>query len=313
MRNRFRTSLAGYRLAVVALAIMVVSGGAFAVAANKITGKDIKKNAIASKHIKNGSIKAKDLNKKVRNALNQAGAAGPAGPQGPQGPGLEYQGEHWGLIDRNTVGSPVAALRTGPYVGADQAPPLGIGSLGLSVEGVPRTDSNNAEQVTFGNEVDFVGDPVADINELEYWVYTTGENNGRGNPNMPTLKFEINPDLDTNGDDPGGEITYSTLTFQPPNSAANEWSLIEPLEVAPGPGPVGFFLSGAAGTETDCRIGNPCSLDDVKAALGENASILTVGIGKGRDNAFSGAVDALRINGTVYDFEPNGVIETQAN
>ena len=30
-------------------------------------------------------------------------------------------------------------------------------------------------------------------------------------------------------------------------------------------------------------------------------------IGKGRDYAFSGAVDALRINDDVFDFEPFGV------
>ena len=33
---------------------------------------------------------------------------------------------------------------------------------------------------------------------------------------------------------------------------------------------------------------------------------------KGTDFAYSGAVDALRINDTVYDFEPNGVFPTPA-
>ncbi len=32
-------------------------------------------------------------------------------------------------------------------------------------------------------------------------------------------------------------------------------------------------------------------------------------ISKGSDYAFSGAVDALQINSTTYDFEPFGVIE----
>jgi hypothetical protein len=33
----------------------------------------------------------------------------------------------------------------------------------------------------------------------------------------------------------------------------------------------------------------------------------SVGISKGRDFAFSGAVDAFQFNGKTYDFEPTGV------
>jgi hypothetical protein len=35
-------------------------------------------------------------------------------------------------------------------------------------------------------------------------------------------------------------------------------------------------------------------------------------ISKGRDNAFRGAVDALRVNNVQYDFEPLGVIRGTA-
>ena len=47
-------------------------------------------------------------------------------------------GAHWGIIDRNTIGSPVADLRTGPYgsfgaTGAAAGPPRGVGSLGIEV------------------------------------------------------------------------------------------------------------------------------------------------------------------------------------
>ena len=45
--------------------------------------------------------------------------------------------------------------------------------------------------------------------------------------------------------------------------------------------------------------------------LGPNASIYTAQITKGRDYAFSGAVDALRINNQVFDFEPFGVYTRQ--
>ena len=38
----------------------------------------------------------------------------------------------------------------------------------------------------------------------------------------------------------------------------------------------------------------------------------TVAVSKGRDNSFQGAVDGLRINGTVFDFEETGVFEQAA-
>ena len=44
-----------------------------------------------------------------------------------------------------------------------------------------------------------------------------------------------------------------------------------------------------------------------------DATILSAQITKGRDYAFTGAVDALQINNTVYDFEPFGVTESAAN
>ena len=47
-------------------------------------------------------------------------------------------------------------------------------------------------------------------------------------------------------------------------------------------------------------------LDDRSAIIG------TVGITKGRDNSWQGAVDGLRINGTVFDFEETGVFERAA-
>ena len=41
-------------------------------------------------------------------------------------------------------------------------------------------------------------------------------------------------------------------------------------------------------------------------ASGTGAKIYSVAVAKGRDFAWQGAVDGLRINGTIYDFEPLG-------
>ena len=40
---------------------------------------------------------------------------------------------------------------------------------------------------------------------------------------------------------------------------------------------------------------------------GPGATVLTAAVGKGRDYMWIGAVDGLRINQNVYDFEPDGV------
>lgn len=69
---------------------------------------------------------------------------------------------------------------------------------------------------------------------------------------------------------------------------------------------------------TPCSInGARCTWEEVQSFLasdGENdATLYSVQITKGRDFAFSGAVDALVINDTTYDFEPFGVYERTAS
>ncbi|MEP1123534.1 MAG: hypothetical protein ABJH68_06550 [Ilumatobacter sp.] len=44
-------------------------------------------------------------------------------------------------------------------------------------------------------------------------------------------------------------------------------------------------------------------------ATGAGATIYTVQVATGTDSAFQGAMDALQINGTIYDFDPFGVVE----
>ncbi|XBB68840.1 hypothetical protein ABFU82_05875 [Nocardioides sp. WV_118_6] len=71
---------------VVALLALVValSGGAYA--AGKITGQQIAKNAITSKHIKNGQVTSADLSAEARTRLTgPRGAAGTPGTPGVSG------------------------------------------------------------------------------------------------------------------------------------------------------------------------------------------------------------------------------------
>jgi hypothetical protein len=173
-------------------------------------------------------------------------------------------------------------------------PPYGIGSLGVHTP-------TGADKSAFGNQVDFLGEPIADLTDLSYWVFTTQENIAAGGttPNLPSLQFEIDPNLAST------PSPFSTLSFIPPQAQPGEWTEIDLVNSG------GWVLSGAAGTATGCALGVAnCTWEEVQTALddgGEGASIYTVQFTNGRDFAFSGAVDGLRMNDDVYDFEPFGV------
>ncbi|MFH8731891.1 hypothetical protein [Streptomyces sp. NPDC017964] len=96
--------------------------------------------------------------------------------------------DHWGVIARNTIGSPVAALRNGPFgtygvTGTAARPPYGVGSLGIEVadKSTSRPDSA-AEKIDFGNEVDFYNMPVLGLNKLGFHVFQTGRTSTTGAP-----------------------------------------------------------------------------------------------------------------------------------
>ena len=79
----------------------------------------------------------------------------------------------------------------------------------------------------------------------------------------------------------------------------------------------GYFTNGATATATTCGQGAApqhfCTLAEVKAAAPNAVVTLSAAIAKGRDFEWHGAVDALRINNKVYDFEEHGVVERPAS
>jgi hypothetical protein len=296
------------RLELIATALavtMAIGGGAYA--AGKISGKKLK----------NGSVSEKKLNKAVRAKLNKQGGAtsGAPGAPGAAGSDATFTHSNWSIISRNTIGSGVAELVDGPLgrsgptdIAATVPPPKGSGSLFLAV-------SNNAntglgapqEKIEFGNETDFAGLKIADINDVGFSVFTSGDTNGTA---MPNIVAEINPD--TTGSD-----GYSSLVYDPPAptiTAAGQWIAVNAATTGL------WHLTGSEGTAINCSLANPCSFSALKTALaanndGVNATqgaqvSLSLGIAKGRDSAWAGNVDALRINNDVYDFEANGVRTT---
>ncbi|WP_431964500.1 hypothetical protein [Actinacidiphila sp. bgisy160] len=207
--------------------------------------------------------------------------------------------DHWGVITRNTIGSPVAVLRDGPFgsfgvTGSASRPPYGNGSLGIEVADDSTSLNPPSEKVDFGNEVDFYGGRVRDLTALGFHVFQTQENVDFANArNLPNIKIEINPRLTA---DP-----YSTMVWLPPAvTQTNRWS--GPLNaVTTGE----WFLSGGELTPL-CTQSSPCDFMTLRNALPQ-ATIYSVAVGKGRDNLWAGAVDGLRVNRYVYDFEADGV------
>ncbi len=221
--------------------------------------------------------------------------------------------DHWGVITRNTIGSPVADLRNGPFgsfgvQGPSARPPYGRGSLGIEVADDSTSLTPPSEKVDFGNEVDFYGDPVLGLNQVGFHVFQTNENVSYGGPrNLPGIKFEIDPNLTA-----APATSYSTMVWVPgPSPVTNRWS---PYLDATTTGD--WYLTGNAGNVTGCNQTTMCTFQQLKTALndgGEQPTIYTVAVSKGRDHMWIGAVDGLRINNAVYDFEAHGVKTRRAN
>ncbi len=225
------------------------------------------------------------------------------------------KGAHWGLIPRNTIGSAVADLRSGPYgsfghSASAQHPPFGTGSLGIQVSDNAMSGGTPQEKAAFGNEVDFFGDQVQNLTAIGFRVFQTQENAAISPSNLPNITLEIDPNV--------GTSNYTSMVWIPnpiPSGQLDEWST---FQSAAHTGQ--WYFTGAAGTVTGCNQTTTCTFAQAKQSLVDNnngqnpvgGSIYTVQIAKGRDNAWVGAVDGLRINGTRYDFEAYGVNDTPA-
>lgn len=212
------------------------------------------------------------------------GAVGPAGPQGPvgeQGP----QGEpgtpapvglpNWGIIARNTIGNAFAIPQVnGLYLGT----------------------ASGSDKISFGNEVNFAGASLPDSTSLT--VNITGEDIATYALNAPNVAMEIVPGALAS--DPAQTFTYSTLnqvTTPATTLVPNADNVLNEDQ---------YWLTGAAGTASGCNQAHYCTMAEVKAAF-PDATILTVGVNKGRDYAFQGTVKALGLGPVDFAFRDNGV------
>jgi hypothetical protein len=214
---------------------------------------------------------------------------------GKQGSRIEFSSAKWGLIGRNTIGTAYAQLRTGPWGTALQEsdPPSGVGSLQIIV-------GDGTQKVAYGNQNDFLTTRLNTVNKLSYWVYRDIDAPA---PIFPGVSFEVL--------NPTAAIGYTSLVYVPPavvpTPPALVWRKLDALA-----GANWFFTNNLIGTCTQATTF--CTFAQARAALtNPGYRILSLAISKGRDDAFNGAVDALQVNGTVYDFEPQGVVEESAH
>jgi hypothetical protein len=297
-------------LACVGVALIV--GSTSATAATLVTGKQIKNGTITADDIKRGSINKSRLSNGLRSAIGgvgaqgvpsipgAAGAKGDHGDKGDKGdkgdPGPKRSSGNWGVINRNTIHSPTVELRSGPFDA-----PEGDGSLNIAV-------ADGTEKAAYGNEIDFAGKPL-NLTDVGFHVYTTGENNDAPADNMPSIAFEIDPNLSST------PTNYSSLVYTPVKSASNAWSGYIDATSTGWWGLTGSAFNSPA-TQENCGLNGPrCTFDQVMDLLddgGAAATIISAGVSKGRDYEFHGAVDGLRINDTVFDFEETGVVERDA-
>jgi hypothetical protein len=302
----------------IVLVTLLVCGGGAAGAASLMSGKRIKKSSIPLNRLtkktqklikKKSTVGSQSVTPGPKGATGATGATGAKGAQGNPGASgtATYAGPHWSLIDRNTIGSPVGALRSGPNegTGPGSAPPMGVGSLGFTV-------GNPNEKVAFGNEVDFAGDAVADLDAVGFSVFWTGEDKAKFADNLPNITFEV--------DRNGGSLDlgdYSSLVFNPDATPSPDPALptnrFVPIDATSDTAGTWYFTNNSAGT--GCIQATPCTFSALKTAVNGTAdaeTILTLAVAKGRDYEWQGAIDALRYNGNIYNFEPFGVITTAA-
>ncbi|SDL13582.1 hypothetical protein SAMN05421874_11689 [Nonomuraea maritima] len=215
-------------------------------------------------------------------------------------------GTLWGIIGRNTLGTPNAVLREGPYgrvsgqFPVTQAPPYGTGSLGLIVGGADTP--LEADKIMWGNERIFAGGDLDAIRRLSYWVFA-GVDDLDG-VTLPNITIEVDPNRDTT-------TNYTSLVYlpnesdspsAPANPTENLWQRYDALASGNQ-----WFATGATGTDIGCTLASPCTFQFIRSQMPQAVISYSLGISKGRDDAFVGAVDGLQVNGTVYDFEFTGV------
>lgn len=264
------------------------------VADGSLTGYDVKDGSLTGVDVADGSINSNDMSQALYNLLLAVPNNGVTSGKVADGTlteadlaaalqakinGPAYL-KNWGEIFRNTIGNARAEL--------------GQSSSG---EGLNFNVPTGNDAVMWGNEADYAGKPFT-LTAVKYEVFQTGENNAIAG-NMPSIKFEIS--------NPATGATYTTLVYSPDNSAANTWTSIDAkADTGNHWGFTGTYFN--TGTDRCGLNGARCTLTEALSKLGDQAKFISAGVGKGRDNAWHGAIRSLTINGDTFKFTAGGVL-----
>jgi hypothetical protein len=284
--------------AIVAALVVMLAGGAFAVA-HSSDSKPKRSSKSGDSHHGGGHDHGHghhghdhdDHGK--RGPRGRRGPEGPPGPEGPAGKSAPVGLSTWGKMPRNEYGSPIAETGS-TATGVDAL----ILQTGCFKE--PCTSAASWEKAEYGSEIEFAGLKIADIVEIGLSVYIADSTAG-ASP-MPNIQMEVNPKV-------GGK-TYSSLVYNPGETAPNVFEWVDATVVPADPGNEGWWFSnGAVAAETGCTLSSACSLAEVQAAAPEAEVSLSLGLGKGRDTHGQVLISEFKLNGTTYTFGPGGTFK----
>ncbi|GAB5589227.1 hypothetical protein Unana1_04127 [Umbelopsis nana] len=223
----------------------------------------------------------------------------------------------WQINLRNTIGSRGISLANGPAVVVldgnyftVSAPPFGNGSINLLAGPPPQKEipPDLQEKAGFRNEVDYYAQLFQTISKVGFYVFNARKDSHapRVPSNPPTIEFEVWFHL-PNEQTP----VYTLIVWQPPSSVpVNQWSdFIDATKVGT------WWLTNDDVIKSGCgpKPDSQCSFGELKKKTNSTdwqAYIESVGISKGPiAYDWQGAVDGLRINDKIMDFEAEGVYE----
>gem|GEM_PF-1825140 len=211
-----------------------------------------------------------------------------------------------------TTGSGSGSFVTGP-----SSPPLGVGSLRLSV-------GENGNDAAQARNTSYSGTLLSNLTTLSYSTYTSNDGTAPTTGDQ-TIYMILNVDYDGNGtqDDllffePEYQNGYTGAVPTQPNNALNTWQSWNALTggwwsqnntAGAGPGANVKPLSAIIAANTGAKI--------VNASNGAGGVRLVAGFGEGAWDNFVGNVDNLQVgvsgDVTTFDFEPASVSSSSSS
>jgi hypothetical protein len=189
---------------------------------------------------------------------------------------------------------------TGQFVSGPATPPLGTGSANLVVNNpgyVPGNNATAASEILINTSI--LPNLTSGSFSATYSTYITSDSVGTTEGSAPALEFDLTKGTTYEGRlvfDPGelsGQVQLGQ--WQTWDTTSDDaWWFSHPLD----------------GTST-CTVSDPCSFLTAEAVLATDGITGDDVLFKaGSDQAaYNGNVDALTLNGTTYNFDPNPVPE----